>query len=122
MSEQNAPQQRDIGGRIKKFSVWVLAILGIVVLATVTGRLSSDSLALVLGIAIGGVPTSLLLVWVISLVISHYQQQRSLPPQQAPPPQYIVPPYAQPYTPQLPDYTVPPQRTRQARDWDIIGE
>ena len=109
--------KRDIGGRLKKFGVLVGSLFTITLIAVVMGQLSTDTLALALGIFLGGVPMGALLVLVITIVFSHYRDRQAMPtpPQQ----QYLPPPYQQQYLPP-PEYTLP-QPPPQARDWEIIG-
>ena len=131
------PRRETLKQRLGKFLLFVGGISAIVFVAVVTTQLSSDTLAMIVGILLAGAPS----LGIVGLVLYWALNQRRLT---APPPQTMtIPPvvmqlpqsYSSPpsRSPSLPDYGLSnygpsnyglpwPGLRQPARQWEIIGE
>lgn len=117
------PPRAELRQRLGRFVALVSMVFAVVAAVVVIQRLSDDTLALIIGLLLAGVPLSA----IIGLLI--YVQARR-PQRQAPPQQMTIPPIVvqlpqQSQPPALPDYGLPwkgaSQRTT-SRQWEVIGE
>jgi len=109
-----------VSQRVGRFALLLGLIFAIVVAVVVAQRFSTDTLALIAGLVLGGALLAsplLAIAWVFVAVKTRSQPRQMYPPYQMPP--VII---QQPQQPLLPHYGqpwLPPQH--QPRSWDVIG-
>jgi hypothetical protein len=112
-----------LGPRLWRFVALIGVVFAVVVAVVVVQRLSDDTLALIIGLLLAGVPLLAiigLLIWVLAR-----RGQRQPPPQQMTIPPIIMQIPQQPSQPALPNYGLPWEGTMQrteGRQWEVIGE
>lgn len=102
---------------------------GGVVLAIIIGqKMSTDAMAVVVGVAVGvvaSIPTSLLVMSAMRRGVPNYERPQTFP-NYPPPHVYIVNPQSMPQSrPQLPEpasFPLPPQERRRERRYIIVGD
>lgn len=118
-------EREPVGKRIGRFITLVSAVTAIVCVFLIGQRLNDQSLALVVGLLLAGVPLlALCIVLVILLLRSQRQAQPAPAPQPTPPPQQMMLP---PIIMQMPTYPQPMQplpwtEPATQRGWDLIGD
>lgn len=124
MSRKNE-YKTNVGQRIGRFLLLVGLVFAIVAAVVATQRFSTDTLALIAGLVIGGALLAvpfLAAAWVVVRVWD-YRERRKAPTQS-----YTVPPVVlqmpQQPTQALPDYreTWQQSQPRAARSWEVIGD
>mgnify|MGYP000420005180 CR=1 FL=1 len=107
-----------LGQRLGRF----VTLVGVVFAVVVVQRLSDDTLALIIGLLLAGVPLLAIIGLLIFVLARRGQRQ---PPQQMTIPPIIMQIPQQPQPPALPDYGLPWEGTMQragGRQWEVIGE
>lgn len=118
-------EREPVGKRIGRFITMISAVTAIVCVFLIGQRLNDQSLALVVGLLLAGVPLlALCIVLVILLLRSQKQSQPPAPAAPQPQPQQMMFP---PIIMQMPTYPQTPQlpwpgEATPARGWDLIGE
>ena len=111
-----------LGQRLGRFVALVGVVFAVVVAVVVVQRLSDDTLALIIGLLLAGVPLLAIIGLLIFVLARRGQRQ---PPQQMTIPPIIMQIPQQPQQSALPDYGLPwegmSQRTG-VRQWEVIGE
>jgi len=122
---QEPPRRNRIGARIGN-ALLIIAVVAVAVFVWIaTRRFSDETLALIAGLLIAGVPLGALALFVLALALRKPQRE---PPQQQMmmPPMVIQMPQQMPQQPQLPwyhDYGGDNGGLGSAsRAWDVIGE
>lgn len=111
-----------LGQRIGRFVALLGVVFAVTMAVVVIQRLSDDTLALIIGLLLAGVPL-LLIIGLLVSVLGRRQHQQS--PQQMTIPPIVVQLPQQPQPPALPDYGLPWEGTSQragGRQWEVIGE
>lgn len=119
-------QSDSIAQRMGKFLALLVIVFAIVTAVVVTQRLSDDSLALIIGLLLAGIPL-LALIIVLIFILFRISQRAPQPAQGAQqmmlPPIILQMPPSQRQQPALSDYgdgdtfTAPPKKRR----WNVIG-
>jgi len=119
-------EREPVSKRIGRFITLVSAVTAIVCIVLIGQRLNDQSLALVVGLLLAGVPQlALCIVLVILLLRSQRQAHPPPAPQPTPPQQQMMLP---PIIMQMPTYPQPMQplpwtaEPATQRGWDLIGE
>jgi len=89
----------------------------------VVQRLSDDTLALIIGLLLAGVPLLAIIGLLIFVLARRGQRQQPLQQMTIPPIIMQIPQQSQP--PALPDYGLPwegPSQRTERRQWEVIGE
>jgi hypothetical protein len=111
-----------VGQRLGRFVALVGVVFAVVAAVVVVQRLSDDTLALIIGLLLAGVPLMAIIGLLIFVLVRRGQRQ---PPQQMTIPPIIMQIPQQPQSPALPDYGLPWEGTVQRtgrRQWEVIGE
>ncbi|HOU16169.1 MAG TPA: hypothetical protein PKZ84_23950 [Anaerolineae bacterium] len=111
-----------LGQRLGRFLALVGVVFAVVTAVVVVQRLSDDTLALIIGLLLAGVPLLAIIGLLIFVLARRGQRQ---PPQQMTIPPIIMQIPQQPQQPALPDYGLPWEATMQrtgGRQWEVIGE
>ncbi len=111
-----------LGQRLGRFVALVGVVFAVVAAVVVVQRLSDDTLALIIGLLLAGVPLLAIIGLLIFVLAKRGQRQ---PPQQMTIPPIIMQLPQQPQQPALPDYGLPWEGTMQRagmRQWEVIGE
>ena len=111
-----------LGQRLGRFVALVGVVFAVVVAVVVVQRLSDDTLALIIGLLLAGVPL-LAIIGLLIFVLARRSQRQ--PPQQMTIPPIIMQIPQQPQSPAFPDYGLPwegPSQRTGVRQWEVIGE
>jgi hypothetical protein len=111
-----------LGQRLGRFVALVGVVFAAVAAVVVVQRLSDDTLALIIGLLLAGVPLLAIIGLLIFVLARRGQRQ---PPQQMTIPPIIMQLPQQPQQPALPDYGLPWEGMSQragVRQWEVIGE
>jgi len=111
-----------LGQRIGRFIALMGVVFAVTMAVVVIQRLSDDTLALIIGLLLAGVPLLTIIGLLIFVLARRGQRQ---PPQQVMIPPIIMQIPQQPQPPALPDYGLPWEGTAQrtgGRQWEVIGE
>ncbi len=111
-----------LGQRLGRFVALVSVVFAVTTAVVVVQRLSDDTLALIIGLLLAGVPLSAIIVL---LVYAFGRRSQRQPQQQVTIPPIIMQIPQQPQQPALPDYGLPWEGTSQrteVRQWEVIGE
>ena len=112
-----------VGQRLGRFVALVGVVFAVVTAVVLVQRLSDDTLALIIGLLLAGVPL-LAIIGLLIFVLTR-RGQRQPPPQQMTIPPIIMQIPQQPQSPALPDYGLPwegPSQRTTGRQWEVIGE
>ncbi len=111
-----------LGQRLGRFVALVGVVFAVVAAVAVIQRLSDDTLALIIGLLLAGVPLLAIIGLLIFVLARRGQRQ---PPQQMTIPPIIMQIPQQPQQLALPDYGLPWEGTMQrtgGRQWEVIGD
>lgn len=111
-----------LGQRLGRFMLLLGVVFAVTMAVVVVERLSDDTLALIIGLLLAGVPLLAIIALLVYVLARRPQRQ---PPQQMTIPPIIMQIPQQPQQPALPDYGLPWEGTSQRtamRQWEVIGE
>ncbi len=117
-------EREPVGKRLGRFITLISAVTAIICVVLIGQRLNDQSLALVVGLLLAGVPLLALCIVLVILLLRSQRHAQPPAPQPTPPQQMMLPPIIM----QMPTYPQPMQQLPWAaepstqRGWDLIGE